>query len=898
MSPRPAIATAHQAPPSPPTGFRPPPGTTPALVAGPASGPVPILASQPLPSPILPVPEVPEPSRGPDQERLKRKAELQQSPPSGQGPAKKAKAEESTPRADAAGQTSPQPAPAPTPTPTPATMPKRTISFDEVYQDGAPEHQAYHMIVEYPPGKGNWYILKCDEHGVYFNANPLHGAAKHLHSPQHDMMSKEHSQAIEYLGHLVFDCDADLAAKNNAMVKEYFGSGHKPFNRNQLTKTERVKRGLEPAGVVRSPATPREYKPRGPQLNPHVKAEPKYRTRGFPGIMYPVPAELYLGYWSKNKTKYGVLVLPWRDLAPCGIAGYLKNTNLLARAPKCYVISEDGEIEGWAPGFEDGGPLVTKRDFPVMYYDGHRSVGWLRAKDLSSFPFEGGVNYAIPHFEEAREAYAAARGFASYEAWKQDRRRQGLPEKTESDVQDPTASPSNSPVMGRHVPTLSQESPGMHKGMSSTPFDTGRFPDNGRPNGPVHQNQPQRLDIGMENAALDDADSHSNHNSVTKDIARSDDDANMDDTESRLTSVPRKAGHRDDEHPGADKTFGKSAPTAQVSKGQANPISAPNPDSPAADRVMLPERPYNGFPALNGTKATERPFATASLTDHAANGTLGSQINHDSSSEATMVTDATLVEKKTSADPATAGPQTGHHVPTASVVRPDDGGQSSRWRAVRAEATANTAQDVTEAGNAAQPEDLAEPNEATPREPSPPLATVSKESSPLTPLTDSSTTPVVQGATIKATAAKTEAPVQQPAATTRAVGNGEEWFELAFYENTDGITWNREPGGPPLSMVTDTASNTIKTVPGQSFDLTIDPNGFTSMTVEPLDAESEACLVTLEGSDGDTVQKIVFEPSDVGGTGSIGRIHARRFLGWLNRRRNVGLKKMAYFNKT
>jgi hypothetical protein len=246
-------------------------------------------------------------------------------------------------------------------------MPRKRISFYAVYQDGKAEYK--HMIIQYPPNDGDWYILKCDEHGVHFNLNPLHGGAKHLHSSQHNNMSKEHSHAIAVLGHHVFDCDSEKATMNNAVVRKAFEAGYKPFNRNQLTKAERLSLGfefgLETASARSTPAKPMPASLPPPQSP--ASASP------FTGVAYPVAGELYLGFWSKSKTKYAVILLPWGDLTPAGMVGTLSNTGLLGNPPSCYIVDRmSQEIRGWAQGYEDGGPLVTKREFPVMYFDGSK----------------------------------------------------------------------------------------------------------------------------------------------------------------------------------------------------------------------------------------------------------------------------------------------------------------------------------------------------------------------------------------------------------------------------------------------------------------------------------------------------------------------------------------------
>ncbi|KAK0615598.1 hypothetical protein B0T17DRAFT_347521 [Bombardia bombarda] len=298
-------------------------------------------------------------------------------------------------------------------------QPRKTISFDEVYQSG--EAQYKHWISEYPPGKNHFYILKCDEHGVHFNSNPLHGAAKHLHGAQHGHMSKERSQAVEHLGYLVFDCNTESMEKNNRAFKEAIVNGYKVFNLNQLSKGERKSMGFS---IADTPVAKRVGEEVG-SAQQFVQARPFSSTssprRPFTGITNPKPGEIYLGYWAQEKRNYAVLVLPVDDLKNAGLQGTLAQTGLLepGNAPKCYVIDKAKmSIKGWAAGYGDGGHLVQKREFPVMYYDGQRSVGWLRARDLSRFDFEDPNWREIPYFQTAIDDYAQTRGYRGYEEMK------------------------------------------------------------------------------------------------------------------------------------------------------------------------------------------------------------------------------------------------------------------------------------------------------------------------------------------------------------------------------------------------------------------------------------------------------------------------------------------------
>jgi len=249
---------------------------------------------------------------------------------------------------------------------------QRTISFNEVYQGGKPLYK--HIIVEYPAQSGEYYILRCDQHGVHFNLNPLAGAAKHLHSAQHGHMSKERAQAVDLLGYRVIDCTNELLEKNNDMVKKAFTEeGYKPFNLNQLSKSTRASLGYPPeppSGPKPSTQRSDSQAPSTSNVNPPPPANIQSK-RSFPGITHPVQGQLYLSYWAVERRDYVVLILPWGELEPAGLSGTLAATGLLSSTPRCYRLDPvTGEISGWANGYQDGGPNVHKREFPVFYFDG------------------------------------------------------------------------------------------------------------------------------------------------------------------------------------------------------------------------------------------------------------------------------------------------------------------------------------------------------------------------------------------------------------------------------------------------------------------------------------------------------------------------------------------------
>ncbi|MDV3182253.1 MAG: hypothetical protein Q8869_00005 [Candidatus Phytoplasma australasiaticum] len=286
---------------------------------------------------------------------------------------------------------------------------QRTISFAEVYQDG--KAQFKHQIFEYKAGSGNWYIVKCDEHGVHFKfGNPVHGAAKHVHSPQHDMQPKTHDLAIEICGFLVTDCNAELAKLNNDEYQRAVAQdGYEPYNRNLLTKEGRQRTDnhkkqpkTEREGgeihVNGDGTTPRQYKPREPKP-----------AAGIPPIK---DCHFYQGLWQSNKKWYSLVVLPIRpdgSLREVGLKERFQELPLMQTVPKCYRVDRVSlMIKGWQPAYEDGEAKAKKREYPVMFFDRTPwSLGWLPAQKLQELDLDNppqGVD--LSGLRKAREWFA------------------------------------------------------------------------------------------------------------------------------------------------------------------------------------------------------------------------------------------------------------------------------------------------------------------------------------------------------------------------------------------------------------------------------------------------------------------------------------------------------------
>lgn len=192
--------------------------------------------------------------------------------------------------------------------------------------------------------------------------------------------------------------------------------------RKPLRRTKRHTRTLRAAGASsssaaatsrpsprfhRNPASPASATPTDPVPRQRKKTTPvKPVTRpdpsSFQGVINAAPRRYYQAYYpspSADEGWYMGYTLPWdgdrweEDIA---LQFSMRQIDLKTDWPKCYVpeltdIHKEDEhgnivtdtmvtgIKGWAPGFEDGGPLVKERVFLFLYFDdAHRNSVKLR----------------------------------------------------------------------------------------------------------------------------------------------------------------------------------------------------------------------------------------------------------------------------------------------------------------------------------------------------------------------------------------------------------------------------------------------------------------------------------------------------------------------------------------
>jgi len=259
------------------------------------------------------------------------------------------------------------------------------MAFDDVYQGGNAEYK--HAIIEHPKDSGEWYIFRCDEHNLHFGPRPLLGAMKHLNGRAHGNLPKDGTVAIRTLGIRVRNCDAQRAKSNNTVFKNALADGYKPLRAVDLPAS-----GPDQLGQPETVDEPRRV-PDEASHNP--RTDP---PRAFQGITDPVVGQLYRSYYQD--AYWAVLMLPIGSFEPVGMVGGIADTELVATyIPKCYRFDkQEKKIYGWADAYEDGGRLIRRRTFPVMYLNGlsipvDREFGipegekfsWVPARDLRPF---------------------------------------------------------------------------------------------------------------------------------------------------------------------------------------------------------------------------------------------------------------------------------------------------------------------------------------------------------------------------------------------------------------------------------------------------------------------------------------------------------------------------------
>ncbi|KAF4979328.1 hypothetical protein FDECE_18078 [Fusarium decemcellulare] len=282
---------------------------------------------------------------------------------------------------------------------TPKTTGK-TIQFEQVFMDG--KASTKQIIVEWPPGQNQWYIIRCEKHAYEFRDNPLMAAAAHIGGKKHGRKPRDHGTVIKLLGVEVLGCNKNLAEKNNLVARNTFKSkGTRPianYNQPEVLPSQRSTARISTSIQVRqesvSASTP-AARPR--ESNNHPVRQPDVmeqnsssRSLTLKTATYLKPGQIYCVYDKDSNRWVAALLLPMKNLQDIGVPSSIKNLGLLRSLPICYLYDSQSETFLWSEGYEDEGPRVASRQYPVMFFDGSAfpekaSAGWAHAADLKVY---------------------------------------------------------------------------------------------------------------------------------------------------------------------------------------------------------------------------------------------------------------------------------------------------------------------------------------------------------------------------------------------------------------------------------------------------------------------------------------------------------------------------------
>ncbi|SPO03684.1 uncharacterized protein DNG_06367 [Cephalotrichum gorgonifer] len=310
------------------------------------------------------------------------------------------------------------------PLPEPGSFAKRAIRYDDVHQNGRAKYR--HFIVEY---KGKYYICICEVHGLHFKGDILRGVGTHINSPKHNCGSRLFSVGLELLGIQVLGCNSTLADKHNRMLTAAIEKGeYTVLDWCNLPREQQEQIPLSSCGLAALKRSGSAL-PKGQSgtTSPHSRAGTtpsgaKFATaasrrkgrrssqpqRGFKGVTDAVPGKAYFGQ-RPDGTWCGLIALPRGEVfgdptfEEIGFPSALADTQVLRTVPGCYRYSRfQRRYLGWDEGFEDGGASVTRREFPVILFDGRpfpsqSQVAWVSAQDLRPYDLTDPSAVGVPN---------------------------------------------------------------------------------------------------------------------------------------------------------------------------------------------------------------------------------------------------------------------------------------------------------------------------------------------------------------------------------------------------------------------------------------------------------------------------------------------------------------------
>jgi hypothetical protein len=283
---------------------------------------------------------------------------------------------------------------------------ERTIGFDELYQDGHAKFM--HRIVEFPRGSNHWYILKCKHRHFKYQmwTGPIHHVSRQHRGSRKGKINRR--DVIEEIGWLVHNCNAEKAEMNNAAFSRLLAIGYRPFNSKYPNR--------DPMPSTSLPQASAEVGPNDAEASSRQGRHHRVKSRN---NAYHQPGDICsVDHFNKS---FAAVVLSLGSFEVIGACGSIEDTGLLDCIPKCYSKRlTPGHTLEWARGYEDGGPNVDQREYPIWFIDNDNfkipqegdfwiprtsetCFDWMSVEFLNSFNFESPVSKDCYGYDRAKE---------------------------------------------------------------------------------------------------------------------------------------------------------------------------------------------------------------------------------------------------------------------------------------------------------------------------------------------------------------------------------------------------------------------------------------------------------------------------------------------------------------
>ncbi|KAF4436374.1 hypothetical protein F53441_13282 [Fusarium austroafricanum] len=259
----------------------------------------------------------------------------------------------------------------------------KSIHYDAVYQNRRAVKK--HNIIRLPADErrpGKYYILRCEQHNLSFDQQPLEEASEHL-ATEHKNWSSSDS-ALEHFAYEVIDCDGEKREENNEAWREALRKGSDGRAKDYITARD----SPPPRGRKPSHATKRQSQNSKDQEASSNRSTHSMRlSGGSSSQLNLVSGEIYIVWWRASKQWFAGILLPLHDLEYVGLFQSAEEMGLLEQLPPCYHYDSSSKSFSWAPGYEDDGPMWSEQEFAFIFFEGVQfpedsHVAWVPLRDI------------------------------------------------------------------------------------------------------------------------------------------------------------------------------------------------------------------------------------------------------------------------------------------------------------------------------------------------------------------------------------------------------------------------------------------------------------------------------------------------------------------------------------